>query len=112
MRTLVLRLVVTLALCLFLAPAARADKLVVVAGGGKGDDGVPATQARLAYPFGVDFDRAGNMYIVEMTGARVLKVDPKGIFRVLGGTAAKGDGGDGGPATSAQFNGLHSLAVA
>jgi sugar lactone lactonase YvrE len=111
MHTLVRRLVAPFALCLAVAPAARADKLVVVAGGGKGDDGVPATQARLVAPFGVDFDRAGNLYIVEMTGARVLKVDPKGILHVLGGTGTKGDRGDGGPATLAQFNGPHSLAV-
>jgi DNA-binding beta-propeller fold protein YncE len=112
MRTLVRRLAVMLALCLAATPAALADNVVVVAGGGKGTDGVPATQARLNTPFGVDFDRAGNMYIVEMTGARVLKVDRKGILTVLGGTGTKGDHGDGGPATAAQFNGPHSLAVA
>src|SRR5260370_16165208 len=111
MCTLVRRLAVTLVLCLSVAPAARADRLVIVAGGGRGGDGVPATQARLVAPFGVDFDRAGNLYIVEMTGARVLKVDPKGLFHVLGGTGTKGDRGDGGPATSAQFNGPHSLPV-
>src|SRR5262245_20129866 len=105
------RLTLVLVLCLTVAPAARADKLVVVAGGGEGGDGAPATQARLVTPFGVDFDRAGNMYIVEMTGARVLKVDPKGILQVLGGTGTKGDRGDGGPAASAQFNGPHSLAA-
>jgi sugar lactone lactonase YvrE len=97
---------------LALAPAATADKLVLVAGGGKGGDKVPATQAKLIAPFGVDFDRAGNMYVVELTGQRVLKVDPKGILTVLAGTGKKGGGGDGGPATKAEFNGMHSLAVA
>ena len=112
MTALLLRLVLTVTLCLSLAPASRADKLVVIAGGGKETGGVPATQARLNTPFGVDSDRAGNLYIVEMVGRRVLKVDPKGILTVLAGTGAKGDGGDDGPAAEAQFNGPHSLAVA
>ncbi len=105
-------LLLGLALVLSAATAARADKLVLVAGGGKGTSGVPATQARLDTPFGVSFDGAGNMYAVEMIGGRVLKVDPKGMLTVLAGTGKKGNGGDGGPAAEAQFNGMHSLAVA
>jgi DNA-binding beta-propeller fold protein YncE len=98
---------------LALSPAfARAEKLVLVAGGGTGGDGSPAAEAKLTTPFGVDFDRAGNLYFVEMTGHRVGKVDAKGVFTVVGGTGEKGDAGDGGPATKAQFNGMHSLAVA
>jgi sugar lactone lactonase YvrE len=105
-------LLLALALVLAAAPTARADKLVLVAGGGTGTSGVPATQAQLNTPFGVGFDGAGNMYVVEMIGARVLKVDPKGILTVLASTGKKGNSGDGGPATEAQFNGMHSLAVA
>jgi DNA-binding beta-propeller fold protein YncE len=90
---------------------ARADKLVVVAGGGKEAGGVPATLARLVAPFAVDSDRMGNFYIAEMIGNRVLKVDSRGVLTILGGTGKKGSGGDGGPATKAQFNGMHSLAV-
>ncbi len=101
-----------LTLALGTGAAARADKLVLVAGGGKGSDGVPATEARLIEPFGSDFDRAGNLYLVELKGERVLKVDPRGILTILGGTGKKGSGGDGGPAAKAQFNGMHSLAVA
>jgi DNA-binding beta-propeller fold protein YncE len=52
------------------------------------------------------------MYIVELEGQRVLKVNPEGLLTVLGGTGKKGSGGDGGPAAEAQFNGMHSLAVA
>jgi sugar lactone lactonase YvrE len=105
------RLALVALLGLAMLHAAHADKLVVVAGGGKEAGGVPANQARLVAPFGVDSDRAGNLYIVEMVGNRVLKVDPKGVLTVLGGTGKKGSGGDGGPATKAQFNGMHSLAV-
>ncbi|HLJ92886.1 MAG TPA: hypothetical protein VKU02_06805 [Gemmataceae bacterium] len=91
--------------------SARADRLVLVAGG-DGPEGTLATQAKLQSPFGVAFDRVGNMFIVEMTGHRVCKVDDKGNFTVVAGTGQKGDGGDGGPARAAQFNGMHSLTVA
>lgn len=96
---------------IFLAAPLRADKLVLVAGGGADIENVPATEAKLNQPFGIDFDKAGNMYIVELKGGRVLKVDGKGILTIIGGTGESGDSGDGGPARKATFNGMHSLAV-
>src|SRR5437870_5524926 len=92
--------------------AVRADKLVLVAGGGDGADGSPALQAKLTGPFGVAFDRSGNLFIVEMTGQRVRKVDRNRVLTTIAGTGEKGESGDGGPATAARFNGPHSLAVA
>lgn len=102
------------ALCLSLAiiVPVLADKVVLVAGGGTGIDGVVATQGSLGTPFGVDVDRLGRLVIVEMTGQRVRAVGKSGILMTLAGTGAKGDAGDGGPAPRAQFNGMHSLAVA
>src|SRR5262245_3372813 len=101
-----------LMLCFALAPSARADRLVLVAGGGQEAEGGPATQGRLQAPFGGDFDKAGNLFLVELTGQRVRKVDRQGILRTIAGTGQQGDSGDGGPALKAQFNGMHSLAVA
>jgi DNA-binding beta-propeller fold protein YncE len=101
-----------LVLTLIGARSVRADRLALVAGGGEGADGVAASQAKLTGPFGVGFDRSGNTIIVEMLGQRVRKVDPHGILTTIAGTGEKGDGGDGGPALKAQFNGPHSLAVA
>jgi hypothetical protein len=89
----------------------QADKLVRIAGGGTDGANVPATQAKLAQPFGIDFDKAGNYYVAELAGERVLKVDPKGMLTIVGGTGKKGNTGDGGPARAATFNGMHSLAV-
>src|SRR5438552_1835023 len=100
-----------LCLTLHLAAAVRADQLVLVAGGGTEKDQVPATKARLNAPFGVDFDKSGNMYIVELTGERILRVDSKGTLTIAGGTGKKGNSGDGGPATMASFNAMHSLAA-
>jgi DNA-binding beta-propeller fold protein YncE len=89
----------------------RAERLVLVAGG-EGSSSNIATQAMLQSPFGVAFDHSGNLFIVEMTGHRVLKVSDKGVLTTVAGTGQKGEGGDGGPARAAQFNGMHSLAVA
>jgi len=96
----------------FLSLAARADRLVLVAGGGDKEDDAPATETRLVAPFGVDFDAAGNTYIVEMAGGeRVRKMGRDGVLRTIAGTGQKGFGGDGGEGKSAQFNGMHSLAA-
>lgn len=90
---------------------ARADKLVLIAGGGAETDAGPALKAKLNQPFGVDRDKAGNLYLVELAGGRVLKIDPKGMLTRVAGTGKKGNSGDGGPAKDASFNGMHSLAV-
>jgi sugar lactone lactonase YvrE len=97
--------------CLVSVATARAEKLVLVAGGGEGGDGVSARSAKLQAPFGVDFDRAGNLFLVEFTGHRVRKIDGKGVLHTVAGTGEKGYAGDGGPAAKAQFNSMHSLAV-
>ena len=60
-------------------------------------------------PFGVAFDRKGNVYIVEMGGNRVSVVRADGRQGVLAGTGEKGLDGDGGPAAPARFNGPHHL---
>ena len=94
-----------------LIQTARADRLVLVAGGGNGVDNVPATSAKLHEPFAVDFDNGGNMYIAEMTGQRLLRVDAKGQLTILAGTGKKGNSGDGGSARLANFNSMHNLAA-
>jgi DNA-binding beta-propeller fold protein YncE len=101
---------IALVLGLFAQPALAA-KLVLVAGRGTLAAEAPATECRLQAPFGIDFDRAGNAYLVEMTGLRVLRIDPAGRLTALAGTGRKGDTGDGGPARQAEFNGPHNLAV-
>jgi sugar lactone lactonase YvrE len=91
---------------------ARADRLVLVAGGGTGGDGAKATEAQLHSPFGIEYDRSGNLFIVELEGGHVHKVDPQGIFSTIAGNGKKGYAGDGGPAAGAVFNAIHNLAIA
>ena len=104
-----LYLLTTLFLC---AIPLRAEKIVVVAGGGAADRDAPATQCALHEPFCVEFNPAGEMVIAEMEhGNRVLKVDAQGMLRVIAGSGGKGYAGDGGPATAASFSGIHNFAV-
>ena len=107
------RLIIALcAIGLCTAQTARADRLVLVAGGGDRGDGAQAVEARLHNPFGVDFGKSGGLYLVELEGGHVHAVDAQGIFTTIAGTGAKGDSGDGGPGKNATFNAMHSLAIA
>ena len=87
----------------------------VVAGTGNvgySGDGGPATKALLNEPYEVRFDRAGNMLFVEMKNYVVRKVDrATGQISTVAGTGEMGFGGDGGPATKAQLNIPHSIAL-
>jgi sugar lactone lactonase YvrE len=89
MRTLVLSL-------LLLAPAGKVS--VVLSGG-------------LQEPFGVDFDREGRMYVVELAGNRVQRLEKDGKLTPVAGTGRKGAAGDGGPALQAELNGPHHLLI-
>jgi len=83
-----------------------AGVISTVAGNGlpiSSGDGGAATSAGLSRPAGVAVDGAGNLYIAELTGARVRKVNPAGIISTVAGSGAPGNSGDGGPATSASF---------
>ena len=65
----------------------------------------------LSNPFGIDFDSQGHMYIVELGGGRVHRLDTSGNLTRIAGDGSKAYSGDGGPATDATFNGMHNCAV-
>jgi sugar lactone lactonase YvrE len=98
---------------LFAAPSSSvAERIVLVAGGGSDTNTsapIQATSAKLSSPFGVDSDAAGNLYLVEMTGERVRRLDKDGMLTVVAGTGQKGF--TNGPPLQAQFNGIHNLAI-
>jgi sugar lactone lactonase YvrE len=92
-------------------PAQGPGKLALVAGNGKGGDG-PAHLARLLTPYGAGFDAQGNLYVGEIYGHKVRKIDRDGNMTTIAGTGEKGYGGDGGPALQAKFWEIHDLVVA
>src|SRR3954453_17183983 len=90
----------------------RAERIVLVAGGNHEGSNVPALHTKLREPFGVGFDGADNMYIIEMvSGNQLLKIDRGAHVNPIAGQLAAGEWGDNGPAPAAQFNGPHTHAV-
>ena len=86
-------------------------EIIVFAGTGNIGDGGPATNARLLHPTGLTLDSDSNVYITDTLNNRVRKVDIHGIITTIAGTGEEGDGGDGGPATSAQLHAPGGIAV-
>jgi streptogramin lyase len=83
-------------------------------GGKKGysGDGGPAGKALLFEPYEIRFDKAGNMFFVEMKNEIVRRVDAKtGVISTVAGTGKPGFSGDGGPATQATLKQPHSIAL-
>ncbi len=70
---------------------------------GADGNGGPATQATLGVVNGVAVDRAGILYLAELSGF-ARKVTPDGIISLLAGTGQCGYNGDDRPANSAQIN--------
>ena len=76
------------------------------------EDGGPATEARLAHPFGIEVDGKGNLYIADSRNNRVRKVDAaSGTISTIAGAGNWGYSGDGGPATEAILNEPHGVAI-
>lgn len=69
-------------------------------GAGIGDGG-PAVDAPIGFITGLAVDTAGNLFLADLLGQRVRKIDPNGIITTIGGDGIPGYSGDGGPATNA-----------
>ena len=96
-----------------ISPLQAGDVDIVVGGlmPAEGGDWNPK-DSPLTSPFGVDFNSAGEMWIVELEGGRIHKQDSSGQLHHVGGDGSRSYRGDGGPLVSATFNGMHNCAVA
>ncbi len=68
-----------------------------------GGDFGPAEEASLKYPFGIDLDKKGNLYIADRGNNRIRKIDPQGIITTVAGDGTHFFAGDYGPATRASL---------
>ena len=97
----------------------RVDKttgiVTTIAGTGLTDfngDGLPALQTNLFIPFGIAFDKDGNLLFSDQAGIRLRKMNMKTkIITTVAGNGNRGFGGDGGPAVNAMFDFIWNVAV-
>jgi hypothetical protein len=85
-----------------------------VAGTGAGaytGDGGPATAATIYNPIDLAFDKAGNMYIAEITSSVIRKIDTAGVITTITGNGIAGYTGDGGPASAAMLRYPYALCL-
>jgi sugar lactone lactonase YvrE len=87
--------------------------ITTIAGGGTSNlsDGLAATNASLALPFGAAVDGSGNLYFSDSMNCRVRKVDTNGIITTVAGNGEFAFTGDGGKATNASLGYPEDLAV-
>ncbi len=78
---------------------------------GYNGENIPATTAKLNYPYQVNFDAVGNLYIAEGGGNRIRKVDTSGIITTIAGNGTMGFSGDGGLAINAVLKGPQGVVV-
>jgi hypothetical protein len=79
--------------------------------GYSGDEG-PARQAMLGSIIDMEFDAAGNLYLLDDSEFRIRKIDTDGIITTVAGNGTKLFGGDGGPAQEATFWSPHDPTIA
>lgn len=101
---------------------AQTGRISTIAGSGArayGGDNGPATAAHLGNPHDVAIDQQGRLIIADTRNGRLRRVEPDGVLRTIAGTTLPWDGGEGrwdkgdhGPATSASFVALLSVALA
>jgi len=78
---------------------------------GYNGDSILATKANLSFPTDIAIDKQDNLYITEVNGSRVRKVDVNGIISTVAGNGIQGYSGDGGLATLATLSGSYGVAV-
>ncbi len=78
---------------------------------GYAGDGGPATAAQLYDPRAVAVDSSGNVFIGEELGARIRRIDRRGVITTIAGNGGHGFTGDNGPAAQAQVDHLRAVTL-
>ncbi|HEY3900995.1 MAG TPA: hypothetical protein VGM54_20455 [Chthoniobacter sp.] len=79
---------------------------------GETPDGAPIEGTPLNGPRSLDFDKAGNLWLVTREGNQVLRLDAKNAtIQIIAGNGQKGFTGNGGPAREASLSGPKGLAI-
>ena len=93
----------------------RSGIVETIAGTGLTDfngDGQTALATNLNIPFGIAFDKQGNLLFSDGTGLRLRKLNMRTkIITTIAGNGNQGYGGDGGPAAQAMFNFIWNVTV-
>ena len=89
---------------LLVTPARAIRTLAGTGTGGASPDGTLPLVAQLRGPRAVCADRSGNLYIVDTSNHRVLRLPPGGVLQTAAGNGSKGGAGDDGAARFAQLN--------
>jgi streptogramin lyase len=77
---------------------------------GYSGDGGSALQATFNLPHEIRFNKAGDLFVVDMVNNVIRKIDLKtGLIQTIAGTGTPGYSGDGGQATQAQLKSPHSI---
>lgn len=97
----------------FALRSAKAEKIVLVAGGGNSEPPCGAADVKLKEPFHSEIDPQGRLIIAEMAnGQRILRLDESGRITLLAGTGRKGKPAGGAQAAlEASFDGVHNIAI-
>jgi serine/threonine-protein kinase len=85
-----------------LAPVTGDDRVASVSAG---------SQATVPGAGDVGWDNAGNLYVADINGYRIRKIDAAGVVTTVAGNGTPGYSGDGGPATQAQIGRDDYIAV-
>lgn len=76
------------------------------------DDVITSFACGFSGPLGLAFDAGGNLYVSTLGDNQVFRITPAGAVSPFAGTGTAGYSGDGGPATAAQLDVPHGVAVA
>jgi uncharacterized protein (TIGR03437 family) len=89
---------------LLITPSQAIRTVAGTGAGGASPEGTPPLAAQLRGPRAVCADRGGNVYIVDTSNHRVLRLPPGGTLQTAAGNGSRGSAGDDGAARLAQLN--------